>query len=181
MLAIYSITELLQANGAIAGLVFGLVLGNSSKAAALLREKINLITKSGKEFYSEIAFLIKTIFFVYLGLLIDFSEPLSFVWALLILVAMYLARPFAVWIALSNKTKISEVRLVETLIPKGLAAAVLVQLPLQAGIAGAEKMVNIVLSVILLSILASTVFVFMVKKGTYKGFFPFLHSKFKEA
>ncbi|RME77881.1 hypothetical protein D6774_03020 [Candidatus Woesearchaeota archaeon] len=178
MMVVFSLTQILGANGAIAALVFGLVLGNSAKAADLLREKINLITKSGKEFYAEISFLIKTFFFVYLGLLIDFSQPLSFLWAFIILVGLYLARPFAVWVALDKKTPLSDVQLAEVLIPKGLAAAVLVQLPLQAKIPGAEKLVNIVLAVILLSIIASTILVFLVQKGTYKGIYPFLYDKY---
>lgn len=180
MLILYSGTELLKANGAIACLVFGLFLGNSQKAAALLQEKGNVITKSGKEFYAEIAFFIKTFFFVYLGILIDFSDPWSFLWGFLILIGLYLARPFAVFLSFKRSTPVKDVRVTEVLVPKGLAAAVLVQLPIQAGVAGAEALVNICLAVILLSILASTVFTVLVQKGKFKGVFPFLQKKYSD-
>ncbi len=181
MLIVYSVTEMIKANGAIACLVFGLILGNSKKIHKLFSEDKNVITRSGKAFYGEFAFFIKTFFFVYLGILIDFSQPLSFVWALLILVGLYLVRPFAVWLSFSKDSKIRDVKLTETLIPKGLAAAVLVQLPIQAEIAGAESLVNICLAVILLSILSATVFVYLIQKNKYPGFFRFLYRKYSKA
>lgn len=182
MLVVYAITEIINANGAIACLVFGLVLGNTKKIADVFsskKDQKSLITKSGKEFYSEIAFFIKTFFFVYLGVLINFSDVWSFVLALVILIALYAARPFAVFLSFGKETKLRDVKILETLIPKGLAAAVLVQLPIQAGIRNAGSLVNVVLAVILLSIVASTFFVYLIQKNKYEGAFKFLYRKYK--
>jgi potassium/hydrogen antiporter len=204
MLVVYSLTQLLNANGAIAGLVFGLILGNAKKIKTLFETKksspmvksnasekkeaaqkitdfsLLSLVKSSKDFYGELAFFIKTFFFVYLGILINFSELGAFGWALLILVGLYLVRPIAVFLSFGKKTARKDVLLLETLIPKGLAAAVLVQLPIQAGIAGADALVNIALAVIFLSILASTVFAFFIQRDAFKGVLPFLHKKYRK-
>ncbi len=207
MLIVYSLTQIINANGAIAGLVFGLILGNTKKIKAVFVErkdkdeskKINTaqenavqktinvkdfslpsLIKSSKDFYGELAFFIKTFFFVYLGILINFSEMSSFLWAFIILAGLYIVRPFAVYLSFGKETKLKDISLLETLIPKGLAAAVLVQLPIQAGIAGAEILVNISLAVIFLSILVSTILTFLIQKDKYRGIFPFLHKKYNE-
>ena len=187
MLIVFAITQMLNANGAIACLVFGLILGNTSRIKSIFKKEetngrtTNLIKPSGKEFYGEVAFFIKAAFFVYLGILIDFTEPLSFLWALIILVGLYAVRPFATWLSFGKGTKLSDIRVIETLIPRGLAAAVLVQLPIEAEIAGAESLVNIVLAVILLSIIASTVFAYLVQHHKYPGVFKFLDKKYKQS
>lgn len=207
MLLVYSLTQLMDANGAIAGLVFGLILGNTRKIQGIFERKkttpqtqgtantsskqtnasqqpaadftLYSFVKSSKDFYNELAFFIKTFFFVYLGILINFSELSAFAWALLILLGLYVVRPFAVFLSFGKKTDIKDIRLLETLIPKGLAAAVLVQLPLQAGIQGAGILVNITLAVVFLSILFSTIFAFFIERDKYKGILPFLHKKYR--
>ncbi len=210
MLIIYSVTQLLGANGAIASLVFGLILANTTKikdafnpSCDVKSSKTNskksisksskksliesnpevsalkLITKHSKDVYGELAFAIKTFFFVYLGILVNFSNPLSFVWALIFVVGLFLARPFAVFLSFGKSTKLSDAKLLSTLIPKGLAAAVLVQLPIQAGIPGAESLVNIVLAVILISILLSSLFTLLSTNDRFKGVIPILFRKYQ--
>lgn len=205
MLGVYSLTQLLGANGAIACLVFGLILGNSKKIASVLSdtsaskkvEKKNVkkevkdpkaslfsaalksITKHSRDVYGELAFALKTFFFVYLGILIDFSSPFSFVIALLFVIGLYLARPFAVFFAFGKMTKLQDANLLATLIPKGLAAAVLVQVPIQAGVPGSEVLVNIALGVILISIVLASVMSLVSNRPGFKGFLPFLFRKYQ--
>lgn len=57
----------------------------------------------------------------------------------------------------------------EILSPKGLAAAVLAQLPAQAGLPHGTEFSTIALSVIFFSILLSTIGVFLTEKGKFKG------------
>jgi len=181
MLSVYSISELLDANGAIGALVFGLLIGNSKRLSEAFSKKktADTITKSGKEFYSEVAFMVKAFFFVYLGTLIDFSNVWSFLMAGVIIMVLYLIRPFAVWLTFDNETPLMDVKLLETMIPKGLAAAVLVQLPIQAGIPGAEGLVNIVLAVVLLSITFTSIFVMIISNKKYPGVLTFLYKKYR--
>lgn len=209
MLMIFSITQLLGANGAIASLVFGLILANTTKIKNALSPSscakkkpsskslsstkkiplldsnpevssaLKLITKHSRDVYGDLAFVIKTFFFVYLGILVDFSSPWSFLWAFIFVVGLFLARPLAVFISFGKSTKFSDAKLLSTLIPKGLAAAVLVQLPIQAGIPGADSLVNIVLAVILISILLSSFFTLLATNDRFKGLIPILFRKYQ--
>lgn len=203
MLLVYSITQLIGANGAIACLIFGLILGNSKKIESVLKSKsdeksssksakkevptkpspmsaaLKSITKHSRDVYGELAFALKTFFFVYLGILIDFSNPFSFVIALAFIAGLYIARPFAVVLSFGRSTMLRDANLLATLIPKGLAAAVLVQLPIQAGIPGSESLGNIVLAVILISILLSSVFSMLAAKPGFKGVLPFLFRRYQ--
>ncbi len=175
MLIVYSLTKMINANGAIACLVFGLVLGNSKHKESSVPEEMTIISGSGKHFFGELSFFIKTFFFVYLGILINFSEPISFLWAFLIVIGIFIMRPFSIFVSFYSGNRLKDIEIADVLVPKGLAAAVLVQLPLQAGIPGAETLVNIVLAVILISIVLSTILVFFAQKKSYRTPFSFLH------
>ncbi len=194
MLMVYAVTQLIDANGAIACLVFGLILGNTKKLSRIFSDKepekkkgktpsvsmLQTITKSSRDVYGELAFVIKTFFFVYLGLLIDFSNPMSFVYALVIVFGLFFIRPFVVAMVFPKTTKLQDANMLSSLIPKGLAAAVLVQLPIQAGIPGAESLVNITLAVVLISIVVAALLSVVIQKNpNFKGVIPFLFRKFQ--
>jgi cell volume regulation protein A len=69
LLLIYSGVEMVGGSGFVAALVFGLVLGNKEEVARMFRIKSELVFDERiKSFHSEVSFLIKTVFFVYLGL-----------------------------------------------------------------------------------------------------------------
>lgn len=90
VLLLYVVTEWIGGNGAIAALTFGLVLKNSRVLSDLLTELrtrrhpkehgIRMLGKDEEFFYEQLAFLLKTLFFVYIGILI----PLDNLWALII-------------------------------------------------------------------------------------------------
>ena len=184
LVLVYAAVEspFIGASGAIAVLAFGLVLGNSKRLLAALFPKNdkdkqdplalrNIISSTAKNFYGEISFFVKVFFFVYLGIIMEFSQPIIFVWALVITAGIYVARPLAVRLAFlranlddTNRTAM------EVLIPKGLAAAVLVQLAVSEGIAGADLMVTPVFGVILMSILLTGVLIFLNGQGKFRGF-----------
>jgi len=72
----YAFVEMVGGNGALAALVFGLVLGNDKDIIRILRMKIkssslNYVKSFLKRFQNEISFLIRAIFFVFLGLIYD--------------------------------------------------------------------------------------------------------------
>ncbi|OPX58504.1 MAG: potassium/proton antiporter [Methanomassiliicoccales archaeon PtaB.Bin215] len=75
MLIVFSVTNFLvdkAGGGAIAVLVFGLTIGNWDEISKVLRQKGEQFALGDKvkRFHDEIAFLIRTVFFVYLGLVI---------------------------------------------------------------------------------------------------------------
>jgi cell volume regulation protein A len=68
---VYSFAEFAGGNGAFSVLVFGIVLGNSKIIMRFLKMREVELTSEIKAFQTEIAFLIKTFFFVYLGIVFD--------------------------------------------------------------------------------------------------------------
>lgn len=183
------------ASGAIAVLTFGLLLGNSKRILHIMHNSSSskfsspeedpdakvirsVLSTNAKTFYSEISFFVKTFFFVYLGILMDFSNPLVFVYGALITIGVYLVRPFAVkFVFRKEKLNQKERTILEILVPKGLAAAVLAGLAVQSGLIEpiANQFVNTILSVVFISILMTSVLVFFTEKGKFKGLIPFIN------
>jgi len=198
VLGLYALIEssLVGASGAIGALAFGLIIGNSrsiltfnnkdkNKPKNNLEENSkpqvkNILPNSAKNFYNEISFFVKTFFFVYLGILIDFSNMSIFFYGAILTLAIFLIRPFAVKFVFRNqKIEKQEKVILEILIPKGLAAAVLAGIVVQSGfITGFEKeFVSLILSVVFLSIVFTSILVFLSEKNWFRGFIPFLHKK----
>jgi len=190
------------ASGPIACLAFGLVLGNSRGLLNIItkvkkEEKMvlspdmehsdvtvvrNVLDARAKSFYAEISFFVKVFFFVYLGILIDFSNPKVFLYGALLTLGIYLIRPLAVSLSfVGQKLKVMDKAYLEALIPKGLAAAVLAQLAVQEGVPGASDVANIVLSVVLLSIILTSVLVFCTEQGWFTGLWRIFSSQEESA
>ena len=69
LLVLYAAVELVGGSGAAAALVFGLVLGNSDEIARMFKIKSGFVLDEKiKEFQMELAFVVRTFFFVFLGL-----------------------------------------------------------------------------------------------------------------
>lgn len=190
VMALFSFVEssFVEASGAIAVLIFGLVIGNSKSLYRIGNGKKNedenivknVLIPSTKNFYSEISFFVKTFFFVYLGIMIDFSNMWSFIFGSFLIVGIYLVRPFIVDFVFNDEVyeDESERTLLEILIPKGLAAAILSGIAVQSGFLNPDiigNFINLILSVIFLSIVLTSILIFLSEKGWFKGFVPFLH------
>jgi cell volume regulation protein A len=205
VMAIYAFVEsqLVGASGAIAALTFGIVLGNSKtildiknkqrnkaieyraskeksikKREEILENKVSnvVLNQSARSFYQEISFFIKIFFFVYIGILIDFSNPYLFLIGFLITIAIYLVRPFSVWVCFkSSELEKHDRVLLESLTPKGTAAVILAQFVAQSGYLGAfaSDLISISLSVVVISILLTSMFVFLSKKKFFTNVYGF--------
>jgi len=132
----YTASEYLggSGSGALSSLLFGLVLGNEkSILKALKRERIGDAAVDGglRRFESEIAFLIRTFFFVFLGLIAMISD-LWFVFIGAIMSLMLLLIRFGVVTLGTCRSELRNERSVMgVVLTRGLAAAVLATLPLQ--------------------------------------------------
>jgi len=188
VIALYVFVEspFVEASGAISALAFGLILGNSRTILSLSRKKeeeshseiINVLSKSAQSFFSEISFFVKVFFFVYLGILMDFSSPILFAVAAIFVFSIYMLRPLTIKLVYGKQNIDDYSRTVlETLIPKGLAAAVLVNITIQAGVPGAEVLVGPILSIILISIVLTSILVPLANKGFFKGFTRIFYKK----
>ncbi len=159
---VYGIVEFAQGNGGIAVLLFGVVLGNARKLHELFTktDAPHLeVTDSIKSFQSEISFFVRTFFFVYIGLILKLeaiSLFLLIIGTTLTLIAL-LARRFTVKVLGYEKT--SEKTLIYTMMPRGLAAAVLASVPTTYGI-NAPGFTELVMIVIIVSNIITTLGVF---------------------
>lgn len=180
---VYGIVEVMGYSGAIAALAFGIVLGNADVlsrvfAIAHLRIKPISLNNTEKIFFSEVVFLLKTFFFVYIGLSIIVSNVALMVMGLVLTLIIFYIRVPTVWISLPRKTPIGDASISAIMVPKGLAAAVLASIPLQMGLTSGEMIQCITYAVILFSIVLNSILVFLLEKTSLSSFYDWIFSGF---
>lgn len=182
---VFGLVELLGYSGAIAALTFGITLGNiqALKIPIISRYtplKPLSLSKRESAFFSELVFLIKTFFFVYMGIAIQFESLASVLIGLGLSFAMILIRPLAVRIATSKEIPVFDASLMSSIAPKGLAAAVLASIPAQMGVPGGDLIQNVTYSVILFSIVLTSIMVFLVEKTPVYKIYQGIFTGYKE-
>ena len=170
---IYGINELLGYSGIISALAFGIGLANMDKIHNKWLKKFSdrkptLLNPTEKTLFSELVFLMKTFFFVYVGISIKFDSFISLLIGLGISVLMIILRIWVVRVSLPSNIKgISpkDRAFLSMMIPRGLAAAVLATMISQSQLAGSERVSNIVFSVIFFTIIFTSVLVPLLEKS----------------
>jgi cell volume regulation protein A len=166
---IYGIVELLGYSGPIAALTFGVTLGNIDVLGppimrnAISRKPISL-NENERAFFSEAVFLLRTFFFVYIGISVQLYDWWPFALGAIITGVLFLVRIPIVRFAVPRDTPTKDAAFMAAMIPKGLGAAVLASLPAQQGVPGGETIQSVVFSIILCSTLLTTVLTFLVDK-----------------
>jgi cell volume regulation protein A len=176
VMILYAIAEMLGGDAAITVLFFGMILGNASWLASKTIPKLQAITNLDvkeaqfeideviKNINAELSFLIRTYFFAFMGLLIDFStisEPIALAAAAL-LAAMVFLRWASVKIImpLSEALRQTHSSASVAMLPRGLACAVMALVAMQTGIAGLEQLLPVVFCIILFTNLIAAALVF---------------------
>jgi cell volume regulation protein A len=164
---IYGIVETLGFSGAIAALAFGVTIGNIETIRIPIfktdREPVGL-NATEKIFFSEVAFLLKTFFFIYLGLSLKLiSNHLIIVGLILTGVAFVLRIP-AVRLSIRRHLAPKDASVMAVMVPKGLAAVVLASLPLQMGVVGGDTIKNVTYGIVLFSIVITSFLVLLLEK-----------------
>lgn len=142
---IYGVTEAFGYSGALAALAFGLVMGNPDyfSPSFLSRFKLQPMThlqENEKSFFKEFVFILKTYFFVYIGICIPFTNTTVLLYGLVISAALFVVR--FILIAIVGRKNTPDDRLtVSMMIPKGLVSAVLASLPEQINIDAGETVI----------------------------------------
>lgn len=162
----YAISEILGGSGALSALLFGLILGNELEIFKAFRrkkdygpqEKIFLsVSKGLKRFETEIAFLIRTFFFVFLGIIFSVSS-LSILFCGIIISLVLLGSRFgAVYLSTIRCPLKNERPIMTVVLTRGLAAAVLATLPLQYGLDYSDLFINVSVIVIIATAIIATV------------------------
>ena len=154
---LYAGVEVLKGSGAIAILIFGLVLSNAQQIGGIFKmKKISAFSHRMREFQHEVTFFVKSFFFVYLGLLINITNIQVIFYGIFILVGIVLARGIAVYFSFL-KEKIDDKFLIFIMMPRGLAAAVLSSLPVAYGIEHGAEFPDFVFMVIIGTAILATI------------------------
>jgi NhaP-type Na+/H+ or K+/H+ antiporter len=170
VLILYGITELWGFSGAIAALMFGIAVANLPNIPERVQGRVISFRLVGfaeveRTFFSEAVFLVKTFFFVFLGISIGLSDWTTVAIGFLLAAVAFGGRAVIIRLLASKETTRRDAMLMTALIPKGLAAAVLAALPAQRGIAGGEVIQGTVYAVIFFSIILCALFVFVIEGG----------------
>jgi cell volume regulation protein A len=135
VLLAYALSESLGGSGSLCCLLFGIMLGNEKEIYRMLKmeKSPNVGVDVGlKRFESEIAFLLRTFFFVYIGLIVTISNVAVVVDGVILSLILLVVRFGAVRFATVRSNELAKERpIMAVMLTRGLAAAVLATLPLQ--------------------------------------------------
>ena len=182
---LYGLSEILGYSGPISVLIFGVVLANSKKIPLSIVQKFGAdhlteFTSIEKTLFSEVIFLVKTFFFIFLGMSIQFGNTKILFIGILLTILIYGGRLLLSRLLISRETPISEAAMISFIIPKGLAAAVLAEVPMHMGLPMEVESTFIeiravVYMVILFSILVTSFLIYSQETGftrvLYERFF----------
>ncbi|MBQ6956112.1 MAG: cation:proton antiporter [Bacteroidales bacterium] len=175
---IYGATESLGYSGAIAALAFGIVLGNASYfELSFMRHfrrrqhsQMASLEPTEKLFIKEMVFILKTFYFVYIGICIPFTDSMALLYGLVVAAAIFVARLILIYIVGHNNTP-TDRWIVSIMMPKGLVSAVLGSIPVQVNqaagyevIPNAERIQCMVYSIIFFSIIICSLMVLLSRK-----------------
>lgn len=185
---IYGVSEIFGFSGAISALSFGVTLGNIGILQAqvpLLRRIMPAraihLNEIEKTFFSEVVFLLKTFFFVYIGLSMRLGSPVLLLAGLGLSTSLFVVRIPVIYASLGLSTPRFDAAIASAMVPKGLAAAVLASLPMQMGIAHGGAIQDIVYAVVLFSITSTSILIFLIEKGQLARLTGFVLSRFPPA
>ncbi len=183
MFIIYGLLEMSGLSGAIGVLTFGITLGNMDYfKPRVFTENFNTYILNRKDFdpgeielnsterffFAEIVFLFKTFFFIYIGISMQFLGAPVVMAGILLTLLLFLLRVPVIWASIPKTTPKWDAGIMAIMVPKGLAAAVLASLPLQAGIIGGEFIRDTTFAVIFFSITMNAALIFLMEKTPVK-------------
>ena len=143
-------------SGALTALVFGLMLGNRYRLSRYLRFKLPEI-KTDDTMHSQLTFLVRSFFFVFVGLLASFGRIEYFVFGVLAVILIYVGRIFVTKVTLTKRFSLLDKKVTTVMIPRGLAAAVLATFPLTLGLPNADAYPQIAFFIIMMSVVITTI------------------------
>jgi len=181
---IYGIVDMLGYSGAIAALAFGVTLGNldSFKISRFFPSVQDIpqveLNPTEKIFLAQLVQLLKTFFFIYIGLSIQFSSADSFVIGGAIVLALLIIRTILVYFSVPRAVPVWDASVMAIMIPKGLAAAVLAAIPFQKGVIGGEFIETTTYAIILFSMVSCSVLVILLERTPVRNLYAWIFRQF---
>jgi cell volume regulation protein A len=165
---IYGVTESMGFSGAIAALAFGVTIGNIESIRIPIFKTLTVdepvgLSETERIFFSEVAFLLKTFFFIYLGMSLELISSQLIIVGLIFTVVAFILRAPAVRTSIKGMPA-KDLSVIAVMVPKGLAAVVLASIPLQQGVTGGETIKNLTYSIVLFSIVLTSLLVLLMEK-----------------
>jgi cell volume regulation protein A len=156
---LYFVVESMNGSGVIFVLTFGLMLGNGIEVAKFLGIKRTVVIHElMKKFHSQMSFLIKTFFFVYLGLMISFTHYSPVLAGIALSLVLLLVRYIAVLLSSIRSDILLENKgLLTTMLPRGLSAAVVAEIVVGSGIPNASSYPGVIMVVIVTTVVISAI------------------------
>ena len=187
-LVVYGFCEQMQVSGAIATLSFGIALGNLPRGvvleldrggdAAPIKVKLRQVKRVERAVYAECVFLLKAAFFFYLGMTVRPAAFFSMLGLIAFILAVVPFVPRFPSVLLLLKPALADRRdalLATVLVPRGLAAAVLAQIPVRMFTDGhplqaaAADLAEVVAMMVFFSIAIVSLMVFLVERGALQA------------
>ncbi|MCA9801549.1 MAG: cation:proton antiporter [Cyanobacteria bacterium HKST-UBA02] len=133
------------------------------------QEELSKITPSGLHWLDqavigEFTFIVKTFFFVYLGICIQLSDMTQIFAGLFTVAWIYFARIFIVRLCSDDSMPSLDAVTTAVMAPKGLASAVVASLAVQEGLPYGPVVQNVAYSVIMFSTILTAVLVFILHR-----------------
>jgi len=143
-------------SGALTALVFGLMVGNKSHLAKILRFKLPRIELDDPT-HNQLTFLVRSFFFVFVGLMASFGQIEYLIFGVLMTIAVYFGRILVGKITLTKRFSLLDRAVTNSMIPRGLAAAVLATYPITMGLPNADAYPQLIFFIILSSVVITTI------------------------
>ncbi len=143
-------------SGALTALVFGLMIGNKRHLSRILRFKVPRI-KMDDPTHNQLTFLVRSFFFVFVGLMATFGQIEYMIFGIVITVAVFVGRAGVVKAVLTKRFSRLDKSVTNSMIPRGLAAAVLATYPITMGLPNAEAYPQMIFFIILSSVIITTI------------------------
>ncbi len=143
-------------SGALTALVFGLMLGNKRHLSRILKFKLPKIEVDDPT-HNQLTFLVRSFFFVFVGLMASFGQIEYVVFGILVTIVVFGGRIFVGKITLTKRFSKLDRAVTNSMIPRGLAAAVLATYPVTMGLSNAEAYTQIIFFIILSSVIITTI------------------------
>ena len=183
LILVYLATEYFGGNGPIAALFLGLILNNSKQLSSIKegilarsiakKQKaiqgdlgVEVTTPTERRYYDLTSFFLKSLFFLYVGILLDITDQTALIIGGILSVLIMITRIGSM--PLTKGMSKAQRGLVNAVFARGLAAAVLIQAVIQAGMPDAEYMARVVYVVIIGTIILSSLRVFILRMNLEK-------------
>ena len=156
LFVIFFAEKSLGGTGALAPLIFGLMLGNKQILSRYLKFKLPEISLDDPT-HHQLTFLVRSFFFVFVGLLATLGQIEFIFFGVIAAILIYVTRIPIVKIALRKRFSTVDKKTTIAMIPRGLAAAVMATIPLTMGLQNAQYYTQIVFVIILTSVIITTI------------------------